>query len=42
MDLLRGFTDEKRSIVIDNLVARLESVSETPKPTRDLDDEIPF
>ncbi|MBL6927723.1 MAG: protein kinase [Rhodospirillales bacterium] len=40
LDLLMGFSEEKRSIVVENLLMRLEAVERTEPPL--FDDEIPF
>lgn len=39
LELLKGLSEEKRSIIVENLVMRLETIERTEP---DLDDEVPF
>lgn len=43
VELLRGLSEEKRGVVVENLIMRLEAVERTAaKVYSDIDDEIPF
>ena len=42
LDLLKGLSEEKRSIVVENFIMRLEAVERTTPPSFNLDDDVPF